>query len=73
MKFEFNVKYAIWTLLLFITEVLIAVCIRDNFIRPYLGDVLVVILLYCFLKSFVKVKTVTAVVCGLCFALLLPH
>ena len=26
--------------------------IKDNFIRPYGGDYLVVILLYCFLKSF---------------------
>lgn len=33
-------------------EVLIALFVRDNFIRPYFGDVLVVLLLYCFAKSF---------------------
>lgn len=32
--------------LIFIVEVLIALYIRDRFIRPYVGDVLVVVLLY---------------------------
>lgn len=36
------------------TEVLIALYINDTFIRPYIGDVLVVILIYCFIKSFFK-------------------
>lgn len=35
---------------LFATEVLIALYCHDNFIRPYVGDVLVVILLYCFVR-----------------------
>jgi hypothetical protein len=36
----------------FAVEVLIALFIHDRFIRPYVGDVLVVILIYCFVKSF---------------------
>ena len=32
--------------MLFITELLIALFVRDAFIRPYVGDMLVVVLLY---------------------------
>ena len=50
----FNRRYfALMVALLFI-EVFIAVYVHDGFVRPYLGDFLVVILLYCFLKSFLK-------------------
>ncbi|MEM9772782.1 MAG: DUF2809 domain-containing protein [Cyanobacteria bacterium P01_D01_bin.73] len=42
---------------LFIIEVLIAVLINDQFIRPLFGDVLVVILIFFFLRSFLTVKT----------------
>lgn len=52
--FQFNKRYFGIALLLFFTEVLIAVFVRDNFIRPYFGDYLVVILIYCFLQSFIK-------------------
>jgi DNA integrity scanning protein DisA with diadenylate cyclase activity len=38
-------------------EVLIALFINDNFIRPYVGDVLVVILIYCFIRIFVARTT----------------
>ena len=42
--------YGVTTLLLLATEVLIALFVRDKFVRPYLGDVLVVILLYCIVR-----------------------
>ena len=48
----FNKNYFGLAVLIFIIEVLIALFVRDRFIRPYLGDVLVVILVYCFVKSF---------------------
>lgn len=35
---------------LLITEVLIGLYVRDGFVRPYLGDVLVVVLLYCLVR-----------------------
>lgn len=50
--FKFHKGYFCAMLILFVIEVLIALYVRDNFIRPYFGDVLVVILIYCFVKSF---------------------
>ncbi len=50
----FNKSYAALTLFLFLVEVFIALYVHDHIIRPYIGDVLVVILIYCFVKSFVK-------------------
>ena len=53
MKIKFNLKYLFLTILLFLTEVLIATVLKDIFfIRAYLGDVIVVILLYTFIKTF---------------------
>jgi len=48
----FNGKYFALTLLLFVVEVIIALYVTDQFVRPYIGDLLVVILLYCFIRSF---------------------
>ena len=39
-----------------VIEVLIALFIRDRFIRPYVGDVLVVAVVYFFLRIFVPEK-----------------
>ncbi len=52
--FTFNKNYAIIALLLFITEVLIALYVHDKIIRPFGGDFLVVILLYTLVKSFLN-------------------
>ena len=38
--------------LIFIIEILIARFAHDRIVRPYIGDLLVVILIYCFIKSF---------------------
>ena len=65
---HFNRIYFLLTLLLFITEVCIALFVRDNFIRPYLGDVLVVILIYCFVKSFWTISVIKAAMAVLLFA-----
>lgn len=51
---KLNLKYLLLFVLFFIIEVLIAKYIHDSFIRPYLGDVLVVILIYFFVRSFLK-------------------
>jgi hypothetical protein len=48
----FNKIYFGIAVLIFMIEVLIAVFVTDNFVRPYVGDVLVVILIYCFIRSF---------------------
>ncbi|MEZ4859154.1 MAG: DUF2809 domain-containing protein [Flavobacteriaceae bacterium] len=44
-------------LLLLVTEIAIAVFHFHKFIRGFLGDVLVIPLLYCFLKLFLKVSS----------------
>ncbi|MES2852359.1 MAG: DUF2809 domain-containing protein [Bacteroidota bacterium] len=53
---QFNRTYFAFTIFLFLLETVIALFVHDNFIRPYFGDFLVVMLLYCFLKSFLKVS-----------------
>lgn len=61
---KFNKGYFGLAAALFFLEVGIALFIHDNFIRPYFGDTLVVVLIYCFLKSFLKtpvIPTATAV------------
>lgn len=50
--FRFNFRYFLLTLLLLGVEIFIAACMHDAVIRPYGGDVLVVILLYCLIRSF---------------------
>lgn len=42
-----RVTYAIVFVFLFVLEVFIALFVHDNFIRPYIGDVIVTILLCC--------------------------
>ena len=50
--FKFNQCYFWIAILIFITEVLIATFVNDRIIRPYGGDFLVVIMLYCLIRSF---------------------
>ena len=54
MKLQLNKIYLILTILFFVTEVLIALFLKSGFIRHTFGDYLVVILMYCFFKSFIK-------------------
>lgn len=56
------------TILLFLVEVFIALFINDNIIRPYIGDVLVVILLYYLVKSFFDLAYVKTAIAVLLFA-----
>jgi hypothetical protein len=45
--------YAIAFFILLIVEIVIAIYVHDNFIRPYIGDVLVVGVVYLFVRIFV--------------------
>ncbi|MBN8575382.1 MAG: DUF2809 domain-containing protein [Cytophagales bacterium] len=65
---RFNTYYFALAILLFAIEVLIALFAHDNFVRPYLGDVLVVILIYCFIKSFLNLPVFALAVGVLFFA-----
>jgi len=57
LMLTFNKKYFYFTIILFLIELCIAVFVNENFIRPFIGDVLVVILLYCLAKSFWKIPS----------------
>lgn len=71
MQFRFSRKFFVLTVLLFITEVLIAVYVHDSFIRPYFGDFLVVILLYCFVSTFLQAPVKPLAIGVLLFAYLI--
>lgn len=64
----FNKRYFALTILLFVVEVLIALFVRDRFVRPYVGDVLVVMLIYCFVKTFMNLPITSVAIFVLAFA-----
>ncbi len=70
-KLIFVPKYFFLSIGLFLCELSIELYAHDNFIRPYFGDYLVVILLYCIIRSFLKVKTLAACLFVLSFSFFL--
>lgn len=71
MKLQFNKTYFLVFAILLIIETLIAIFLKTGFIRHTLGDFLVVILLYCFLKSFINAKPLKIGVVVLCIAFII--
>ena len=69
--FRFSIKYFLYTLILFIVEVFIALYVKDKFVRPYVGDVLVVILIYCFIRTFLKTSVIISAIGVLIFAFII--
>jgi hypothetical protein len=65
---KFNKIYFALTVLLLLTEIVIALFVHDRFVRPYVGDFLVVILIYCFVKSFLNLSVWFTAVSVLCFS-----
>ncbi|MVT45013.1 DUF2809 domain-containing protein [Chitinophaga oryziterrae] len=65
---NFYKNYFILAILLFITEILIALYLHDNFIRPYGGDFLVVILVYCMVKTCLNTPIIPTAIAVLLFA-----
>ena len=53
-----RILYGIATIILLVVEVLIALFVHDSIIRPYLGDVLVVVVIYTFVRIFVPERVV---------------
>ena len=51
---KINIKYLIAFIIVFLIEVVIALFINDRIIRPYIGDILVIILIYTFIRIFIK-------------------
>lgn len=71
MEWRFNLKSFVVFLIIFIVEVIIAIYIDDNIIRPYGGDVLVVILMYYFVKTFINTKHIYLIIGVVLFAYLI--
>lgn len=68
--FRFSPRFLLYTILFFIIEVLIALYVHDDFIRPYVGDYLVVMLIYCAVRTFIKADTLRIAIGVLLFAYL---
>lgn len=68
VKFGFHKWYFALTILLFIIEFIIGAEIHDAIIRPYGGDFLVVMLIYCFVKSFLNLPPVATAITVLIFS-----
>jgi uncharacterized membrane protein len=64
----FKKWYFITAVLLLIVEILIALYLHDKIVRPYIGDFLVVIMLYCFIRAFLKLSVIKAAMGVLMFA-----
>lgn len=56
-----NDNLRIWYILFFVVFMIVEVCIalfvHDSFVRPYIGDVLVVVVVYCFARIFVPERS----------------
>jgi hypothetical protein len=64
---KFNWKYFTITVIIFLVEVYIALY-EDGWIRSYLGDILVVILIYAAIRSILKLPVMTTAIGVLLFS-----
>lgn len=53
---NFNKNYLFLTVIFFLIELLIALYVSDSLVRPFVGDALVVVLIYCFLRIFLNLN-----------------
>lgn len=65
----FNPRYFNIALIIFVIEVLIAMYVKDKFVRPYVGDVLVVIMVYCFIRTYFDASAIKVAIFVLGFAI----
>jgi Protein of unknown function (DUF2809) len=68
MKFRFCKKYAILSIGLFVVEIAIALFIQDRLVRPFVGDMLVVILIFTICRSVIKANHFRLALCVLIFS-----
>lgn len=68
---RFNKKYFLIFISLFSVELLIAFFVRDNLIRPYLGDLLAAVLLYYIFRSFLKMNSLKTAILSLLISYLI--
>ncbi|SFP71373.1 Protein of unknown function [Hymenobacter arizonensis] len=69
-KLRFNSKYFCLAIVVFLIEVIIALYVHDQIIRPYVGDFLVVLLLYCLVRGIFSIRVLPAALLVLLFSYL---
>lgn len=65
---KFDKKSFIIAIVIFLIEVIIALYIKDKIIRPFVGDILVVIFIYYFIKAFINKKALNIAIFTLIFS-----
>jgi len=68
MKIGFSKKYASLSIGLLVVEILIAAFIHDSIIRPFVGDMLVVILIFTICRTVLRVNHFRLALCVLIFS-----
>jgi hypothetical protein len=68
VKLGFSKKYAILSVGLFVVEIFIALFAHDRIVRPFVGDMLVVILIFTLCRTVVKVNYFRLALCVLIFS-----
>jgi hypothetical protein len=68
MTFKFNKSYLVLTLIILLVEICIAAYLSTGFIRHTFGDFLVVILVYCSIRTFIESNPVYIAISVLVFA-----
>ena len=58
LPLAFSRRHALLALLLFGIELLIGALLNDGFIRPFVGDVLVVMLIYCLIRTWIRLPAI---------------
>ncbi|SMC81465.1 ribosomal maturation YjgA family protein [Moheibacter sediminis] len=69
--FRFDKKYGLIFLAILIVEIIIALFVKNPTIRGSIGDVLVVILIYCFIQTFLNFDKAKTIICIGIFAILI--
>jgi len=63
---RFNLRFFLLTIIILVIEILIATVLKDwVFVRAYLGDVIVVILIYTFVLSFFTIQKKIKLILGI--------
>jgi len=68
LMFKFDKKSFSIAVIIFLIEVIIALYIKDKIIRPFVGDILVVIFIYYFIKAFINTKAINIAIFTLFFS-----
>jgi hypothetical protein len=68
MKLKFNLQYFLIFIVLLLVEIFIGVFVRDRFIRPFIGDVLSVIVLFAMIRVMYRGKGIYLAIAVLLFA-----